>query len=308
MQIQQEFRRALDALIELVKDDRSILAAILCGSLSHDTVWAKSDIDLVLVTVDDKKLGSSDMALYADGVNVHAFLMPRTEFRKTVESSIHNSFMHSFLAKGRLLYSHDPTIADLCAGLAKIGERDAQVQLFRAAIQVLPPMYKARKWLVTRGDLEYTALWILYTATPLAKLEVIGAGLLADREVIPQATKLNPGLFKLIYGDLLNTKKTQMAVQTALEAVEKYIAGRASSLFRPVIDHLRETGEARSCSEIEDHFKRNFGIEGVTLGCEYLADQNLIGKVSIAAHLTRKSNIEVQQLAFVHMEKARNAF
>jgi hypothetical protein len=34
--------------------DRSIVAAILCGSLSHDTVWAKSDIDLVLVTIDDK--------------------------------------------------------------------------------------------------------------------------------------------------------------------------------------------------------------------------------------------------------------
>src|SRR5213593_2825247 len=109
MRIQQEFSRALDALIEQVKGDRSIVAAILCGSLSHDTVWAKSDIDLVLVTV-DKKLGPSDMALYADGVNVHAFLMPRAEFRKTVESSIHNSFMHSFLAKGRLLYSHDPTI------------------------------------------------------------------------------------------------------------------------------------------------------------------------------------------------------
>src|SRR5438128_4440780 len=102
MRLQQEFSRALDALIEQVKGDRSIVAAILCGSLSHDTVWAKSDIDLVLVTVDDKKLGPSDMALYADGVNVHAFLMPRAEFRKTVESSIHNSVMHSFLAKGRI--------------------------------------------------------------------------------------------------------------------------------------------------------------------------------------------------------------
>jgi predicted nucleotidyltransferase len=307
MQIHQEFSRALDALIEQVKEDRSIIAAILCGSLSHDTVWAKSDIDLVFVTVDDKKLGSSDMALYASGVNVHAFLMPRTEFRKTVESSIHNSFMHSFLAKGRLLYSHDPTIEDLCAGLNKIGDRDAQIQLFSAAIHVLPPMYKARKWFVTRGDLEYTALWILYTATPLAKVEVVGAGLLADREVIPQATKLNPSLFKLIYADLLNTKKTQKTIQTALEAVENYIAGRASSLFRPVIDHLRETGEARSCIEIEDHFKRNFGIEGVTLACEYLADQKVIGKVSIATHLTKKSNIAVQQLAFVYMEKTRNA-
>ncbi len=53
--IQQKFTAALDALVEKVKRDRSILAAVLCGSLSHDTVWAKSDIDLVLVTVDDKR-------------------------------------------------------------------------------------------------------------------------------------------------------------------------------------------------------------------------------------------------------------
>jgi predicted nucleotidyltransferase len=307
MHVQEEFSRALDRLVEQVKGDRSVIAAILCGSLSHDTVWSKSDIDLVLVTVDDKKLGPSDMALFADGVNVHACLMPRAEFRKMVESAIHNSFVHSFLAKGKLLYSHDPTIADLCSGLAKIGDRDAQVQLFRAAIQVLPAMYKARKWFVTRGDLEYTALWILYTATPLAQVEVIGAGLLVDREVIPQAMKVNPSLFKVIYDDLLNTRKTPKSVQAALETVENYLAGRAASLFRPVIDHLRETGEARTCIEIEDHFKRNFGVEGVTLACEYLADQKLIGKVSISTHLTRKSNIEVQQLAFVHMGKARNA-
>ena len=54
--IQQKFTEALDALVEQVKEDRSVLAAILCGSLSHDTVWAKSDIDLVLVTIDDKKV------------------------------------------------------------------------------------------------------------------------------------------------------------------------------------------------------------------------------------------------------------
>ena len=50
------FTSALDSLVAQVKKDRSILAAILCGSLSHDAVWAKSDIDLVLVTVDDAKV------------------------------------------------------------------------------------------------------------------------------------------------------------------------------------------------------------------------------------------------------------
>ena len=101
--IQQKFTTALNALVEQAKGDRSILAAILCGSLSHDTVWAKSDIDLVLVTIDDKKIPQGDRSLYSDGVNVHASLMPRAQFRKIVEGSMRNSFMHSFLSKGRLL-------------------------------------------------------------------------------------------------------------------------------------------------------------------------------------------------------------
>jgi predicted nucleotidyltransferase len=308
MRIQQEFTLALDALVEQIKGDRSILAAILCGSLSYDTVWAKSDIDLVLVTIDDRKVETTDMALYADGINVHAFLMPRAEFRKTVEGSIGNSFMHSFLAKGRLLYTHDPTIADLCARLGEIGDRDTQVQLLQCATHALPSIYKAHKWFITRADLEYSALWILYAATPLAQVEVIGARLLADREVIPQAMKLNPEFFKTIYSDLLNTRKTRKNVQSALEAIDAYVAQRAPALFRPVIDHLREAGEARSCSEIEDHFKRNFNAGGVTLACEYLADQRLIGKASISGHLTKKSNIEVQQLAFYYSEKPQDGF
>jgi hypothetical protein len=300
--IQQEFTQALDALVSQVKEDRSILAAVLCGSLSHDTVWAKSDIDLVLVTVDDRKIESTDLSLYADGVNIHAFLMPRTEFRQAVEGSTRNSFMHSFLTKGRLLYTHDPTIADLCAGLSDLGARDTKLQLLRAATHALPAIYKARKWFITRGDLDYTALWILYAATSLARVEIIGRRLLADREVLPQALRLNPPFFTTVYTDLLNVRKTAESVQHALEAAEAYVAERATSLFGPVIEHLREAGEARSCSEIEAHFKRHFDVEGMTIACEYLADQGLIGKASTPVRLTKKSNVEVQELAFFSVD------
>jgi hypothetical protein len=300
--IQEIFNQALAGLVEEVKGDRSILAAILCGSLSHDTVWAKSDIDLVLVTIDDKKVEEGGRSLYADGVNVHAVLMSRAQFRKTVEGSIGNSFTHSLLAKGRLLYTHDETIADLFARLQQIGSRDTQVQLLRAATYALGPIYKARKWLLTRGDLDYTALWILYAATPLAQIEVIGRRLLADREVIPQAMKLNPAFFRLVYADLLNGKKTRKNVEAALEAVDRYLAKRAATLFAPVIDHLREVGEMRSCTEIEGHFERTLGVHDVTAACEYLADQGLIGKASTSVQLTKKSNVGVQELAFFFIE------
>jgi uncharacterized protein len=300
--IHKKFTDALDDLVAEVKQDRSILAAILCGSLSHDTVWMKSDIDLVLVTIDDKKVEGSDVALYAGGVNVHAFLIPRTEFRKLAEASVRNSFMHSLLAKGRLLFTHDETIAGVFARLSEMGERDRQLQLLAAATSVLPFIDKAHKWFETRGDLDYTALWILYTATPIARIEVIGAGLLADREVIPQAMKLNPALFKTIYGDVLNTKKTRKNVEAALDAIDAYLIERAPILFRLLIDHLRDVGEARSCTEIGSYFKRNYNVAGLTVACEYLADRGLIAKVSTPVQLTKKSNIAVQELAFVYME------
>jgi hypothetical protein len=306
--VRRKFEDALEALIGQVKADRSILAALLCGSLSHDAVWAGSDIDLVLITRDDKKANRSDAALDAGGLNVHALLIPRAEFRKIVEGSIRSSFMHSFLAKGRVLYTHDQTIADLFARLADRGERDVQLQLLRAGTAALPAIYKAHKWFVTRGDLDYTALWILAAAMPLAQIEVIGAGLLADREAIPQALKLNPAFFKVVYADLLNTRKTRKNVQAALDAVDGYIADRAATLFGPVVGHLREAGEARSCTEIEGYFKRNLDVSGVTTACEYLADRGLIGKACTPVRLTRESNVCVQELAFFSLEDPPDEF
>ncbi len=303
-----KFTAALETLVEQVKRDRSVLAAVLCGSLSHDTVWEKSDIDLVLVTVDEKKPGDCSISLYADGINVHALLFPRTEFRKMVEGSLRNSFSHSFLAKGRLLYTHDETIAALCAQLHSIGERDLQLMLLAAACSALPSIYKAHKWFLTRRDLDYTALWILYAATGLAKIEVLEARQVADREVLPQAMKLNPAFFKVVYTNLLNTPKTVKTVQAALAAVDGYMAQRAPALFAAVLDHLREVGEARSATEIEDHFRRNYGIEGVTGACEYLSDQGLIGKAHLPVRLTRKSNVEVEELAFFHASKATDGW
>ena len=88
-----------------------------------------------------------------------------------VEGAVHNSFMHSLLAKGRLLYTHDETIADAAAS----GSQRRSASATRSCSCCAPrprrsaPLDKAHKWLVTRGDLDYTALWILYAATPLAQ-------------------------------------------------------------------------------------------------------------------------------------------
>ena len=296
--VPQAFAAALDGLIHQAKQDTSILAAILCGSLAHDTVWARSDIDLVFVTIDDRKVPHGDIPLYADGVNVHALLVPRTEFRRIAEGALHGSFMNSFLAKGRLLYTIDPTIEALVGRLRSRGQRDTAILMLQVASGALPAMYKARKWLLTRGDIAYTAYWILFTANSVARMEVIEAGLLPDREVIPQAEKLNPSLMQTIYRDLLRKGTDRAAVETALTTIEEYLAARAKRVFAPVLEYLREHGDIRSSRDIEDHFKKTYNIDGITMACEYLADIGLIDKASTPVLLTKRSNVTLEELAF----------
>ena len=113
--------------------------------------------------------------------------------------------------------------------------------------------------------------------------------------------KLNPALFNVIYRDLLNARKTPAKVEAALAALDDYMASRAEVLFAPLLAYLREAGEARSCAEVDDYFSRHIGVGYASSAFEYLADQGLAGKVSLPARLTRKSNVEVQELAFVHL-------
>jgi hypothetical protein len=234
--------------------------------------------------------------------------MPRAEFRKIAEGAIRNSFFHSLLAKGRLLYTHDESIAALFDQLRELGPRDIQLQLMSAATHALPFLYKAHKWLITRGDLDYTALWMLHSANALARIEVLEAGMLLDREALPEAIQLNPPFFKRVYSDLLNAKKTRSSVEAALAAIDGYLLKRAATIFAPIIDHLTDVGEARSATEIEHYFRRNFNIEGVTGACEYLADQGLIGKAALPVRLTKRSNVDVDELAFFCGKKPANVW
>jgi len=298
----QRFEAALNALAERLRRDRSVLAMILCGSMAHDVVWERSDIDLVLVTIDDKNIGPGMIALTEESVNIHATLLTRSEFRKVAEGAVRASFRHSFLTKGRIVYAHDSSIEEIFVQMKALGERDLANELLRAGVGALPPYYKAMKWLKLRGDLHYAALWILHTASSLAKIEILSHGLLPDREVLPQAVKLNPGLFRAIYLDLFDKPKSKAQIEKALAAIGDYLRERRAALYQPVIDYLREAGEVRSSTEIETDFEKQRNVSYVTAACEYLADEGVITKASVPVKVTRKSNIEAEELAFVLLD------
>lgn len=295
----QRFLDAAAALVDDVKRDEHILAVVLCGSLAYDEVWDKSDIDLHIITEDDRKIQTPHLALSYDDINVHANIENRSEFRKHLQATTQNLFGHSMFARARLIYSKDPSIDELFENMKILGEYDRQMQMMHSASHAVFTWYKAKKWFQVKDDLPYSAFWMVQAARFLSEVIVSGHGELVDRESIVRAQELDPVLFQKIYSDLFLGQTTRKKLSTALTAFEEHIEPKAEVLFEPILVYLRSAaGEARSVSDINHYFKRHYNIEDSFLACEWLSDLGIIDKASTPVKLTTQSQHDVEELAF----------
>jgi RNA polymerase sigma factor (sigma-70 family) len=292
------FNEALEAFVARVKQDRYIIAAILCGSLSHDTVWRKSDIDLVLISREEKSQDS--YCLVENGVNIHASVLPRSKFKQLTEGSLQGSFWHSYFSLSTLLYTTDDTIRTYYQNVQTVGAHDRQMQLLKAGGSAVGTLAKAEKWLYVRKDVTYSFLWIMYTIQALAEIEVLSHSQVPRREVIPQALKLNPQFFDQVYTDLVHGPKTEATIQQAINLINEYLDCKTFDLFGPVLDYLGEEGGIRSTSELELYFRKQVQTGGWPLSnvYEWLADKGIIQKVPNPVRLTQKSQITVDEAAY----------
>jgi uncharacterized protein len=297
--VQQRYEEALASFVEKVRQDRYIIAAILCGSLSYDEVWEKSDIDILLIGKEEKK-PVQDFYLVENGINIHALLFPRSKFRGQLEGALQSSFFHSFFSKSTLLFSTDETIQEYYENIQHIGARDREVQLLKSASWVLPTLAKAEKWFYVKKDLAYSALYILYMVDRLATIEVLLNGEVASREVVQQALKHNPEFFNAIYVDFIQGPKTEQTIGRTLQLINAYLDDKVLLLFKPILEFLSDVGGARSTTELDDHFKNKVQTESLAMAYEWLADKEIIQKVSAPLRLTEKSQVTVDEAAYYY--------
>jgi RNA polymerase sigma factor (sigma-70 family) len=292
------FNEALESFVAKVKRDRYIVAAILFGSLAHDTVWRKSDIDVILVARDDKT--TKDFCLVENGVNIHAYLIPRTKFRQTIEGTLQGSFMHSAFALSTLLYTTDDSIRAYYVDVRSLGARDRQLRLMTAAGSALYTLAKAEKWLITRKDVSYSFLWIMHTITSLAKIEVLQHDEITTREDVPRALQLNPVFFGKVYHDLIHQPKDEGTLQCALDEIEMYLDQRIQLFFGPILDYLADQVGIRTTTDLDGYFRKQVQTDSLAIVYEWLADKGIIQKVPSPVRLTPKSQIDVDEAAYYY--------
>jgi hypothetical protein len=298
-EVQRRFEAALASFVERVRQDQTITAAILLGSLAYDEVWEKSDIDVFLITKDEKQ-AVKGYCLVEDGLNIHAQLYPRGRFKKMIDGALQSSFIHSAFSRSRLLFTADETLRELYDNVHHIGSRDREIQLMKAATWVLPALAKAEKWLIVKEDVTYSFFWIMRTLDGLAQIEVIMNGEVPGREVIQQALKYDSPFFASVYTELIHGPKDRETIRAALDRINAYLDEKLFLLFKPILEYLTEAGGVRTSTELNEHFAKRAQTESLDFAYEWLADRDVIQKVAAPLHLTEKSRFPVEEAAYYY--------
>ncbi|MDQ2713983.1 MAG: nucleotidyltransferase domain-containing protein [Chloroflexota bacterium] len=302
--LRRTYEEALTSFVAKVQQDRSIIAAILYGSLAYDDVWEKSDIDILLVSRENK-IAHRYYSLVENGISIQVHMGTRSNFRAMIERSLQGSFTHSLISRSTLLFSSDDSIQDYYRNSAHVGSKDREYQLLKVAADILPVLTKAEKWLYVKKDPIYSFLWLMFLINHLAAIEVLLHNDVAMREVVQQALTYNPAFFTKIYLDLVQRPKDEETMRQAIQLVHDYLGEKLPLLFKPILTYLTTASGARTATELNAHLRQKLQMEGDALGYlafayEWLADKGVIRKVSSPVRLTEKSRITVDEAAYYY--------
>lgn len=295
-EILKRYETALSTLVEKLERERTVLAAILFGSLSYDEVWENSDIDMWLIVEDGQK--SRSLTLVENDINIHARMIPRSTFKRDLEGKLSGGWLDFSFAKSTLLFTKDDAVKTWYKGIHHVGTHDRAFQLMRYAAFAMPLLNKAEKYFHLKADYAYSFWWLMQVVRSLAAIEVILQHQAPAREVIHQALKYNPEFFTAVYTHLIDQPKTRTSMQCALDLVNHYLEDKAPDLFRPLLDYLTETGEVRALSEINDQFHKKIQGGGLEEALEWLVQKNIVEKLAAPVHLTEKSRVELEEPAY----------
>jgi predicted nucleotidyltransferase len=299
-EVQERYQAALAQLTTRLEEDYYVLAAILYGSLARGEPWERSDIDLFIILRDGQERETRHAWIVEDDINISADVMTRSQCRRALEGTLQGTMLHSIRSQFKLLFSKDESITAWLQDSERVGAHDRQMAMLRTGAEVFWTLDKAEKWFYVKRDLNYALVWILYTVNTLAKLEVLLNGAVPAREALDQALKYNPAFFQCTYIDLINGPKTEETFAAALQKINAYLEEHTHEFFKPVLDYMAQANGLCTAAEMTAYFKKKIQMDYMDGVYEWLARKGVTQKLSSPMHLTRKSQVTLDEPAYYY--------
>jgi len=301
------FDAALKQFIDRVTEDRYVLAMVLVGSLTKETIWRRESLGLWIIEADGatRRLPSDGnderifRTLVENGINLHVELIPRSRFKKMVEGASRTAFSCNFFAHRRIVFSRDPSIASWFEKPNRLATKDQERELLAFSTWTIHAHRQASKRLNLKEDVELAAQETLEAAHSVAHTEIIRRGQICEQDVIYRAIEGAPRLFETIYLNVLAKRKNRRVLSAALHGIDEYLEEHYEAHLKPLLAYLKKQNRVVPLSEMGDHFAFSqlhpWHLESA---CEWLERKGILQKVSVPFKLTKRSPMQIEEPAY----------
>ena len=302
LEIKKRFDDALDAFVDFIKQDKSIQGAMLFGSLIEGNIWEKSDVDLLLIS-NDERTPYKFYWLDQDNLNFQVTVYSRNRFKREFERNLSGSWFQHMINTSKILFSNDETISEYILQAQSPGKRDVELQILYIIAMVIGDLEKAEKFLFLKNDIAQSYLFVTRLLDNLAQVEVLLNGEVPGREVIEQAIKYKPELFNTIFTSVIVEQTNLEKMIKIISRIRTYLEVRTEIIFRPIIDYFKTEQEIRTISDLTIHLNKmmptNWWEIASLAYCQWLMEQGYLERFAQPVNLTSKSYIQTNEIAYI---------
>jgi predicted nucleotidyltransferase len=290
--VHRDYQSAIDELTKKVEKDEYALNLMLAGSLSYDTVWEKSDIDVMIVTRDEPY--SVRRVFIEKDIFIEGEVVTRDHFKKGTHRVKDGSIFHSYFSMSKLLFSRDDTIKDMYEDIQNIGSRDVEDLLLLNYMFCKDLINKAHKALYVKEDPHFALNFMMSGIRRMANIEVLLNKTIPLRESTIQALEFNPEFFQEIFTDMIHTPlKSWEVINEVLEKMENYLDEHLKEFIQPVI-RLLEKEEEMTHYDLKTHFSDIW----LPVDLREFVARGFIRQTEAPFRFTKKSSAEMMQPAY----------
>ena len=295
--LRARFQSAIDAFVDKVRPDPNVLAVIVAGSVAYDVIWEKSDVDMTVI-VRDQNIKTTSYALVEDGITLNLWVSPRSEFRRELDRQVGGSWLHSYLAKGKVVYARDESLVEFFEAARDIGDEDRALSAMTHATYLVHDMHKVQKWLGAGQDPLLAQFTLCMMAESLAHMHLCLQGEPATRQSIRKVVAREPELLRPLYQDPLSHRLTDEEIRAGIQHVDNYLTAHQDFFCAPLLRFMAD-GEIKTVTLLA----RQFHMEAhmVTGLPDWLADKGVLERVSQTIRITPKGRQNMEELGYLYL-------
>lgn len=297
--VKERYQNALGEFVSQVKEDRYVIAAIVVGSYAQDTLWEKSDIDLVLI-VDDTKNPIHFESFTQDDIQLNTWIYTRQQFKRAYEAVPGSNNFLSFLSNAKCLFCKDSTLENYVNEMNVLEEEFKSGLLLSQGALAVAHYIKSQKYLIAQEDVYSCFVEMLRLADILARIEILLHDQIPQKDVMKDALQWNSELFHQLSVCLMNEPKTEEFLSDVLKSSLQYIKLHEKQLFQPIFEILSEISATVSLSYIYEqilgvcYIEKDLFVEAM----EWLVKEGFIEKYATSVRVTAKSKTMVYEAAY----------